>query len=112
MAIANVKLSAFLAISLVVVPMSILPGIAGIVLSSRSLRQSQYHPFIFGLLLNALVILFLPNSTFREPVAMLRLTQGLMVSILLYGGLTRSWRVLNYSTFWLATNVLLLRGVA
>jgi hypothetical protein len=108
---ATVSVPAFLVISLIVGPMSILPSLAGIGLSVRSLRQMEFHPFIFSLLLNALVILFLPNSTFREPVAMLRLSQGLMVSMLLYGALSRSWRVLNYSTFWLATNVLLLKGV-
>jgi hypothetical protein len=58
------------------------------------------------------VILFLPTSTFREPVAMLRLTQGLVISILLYGGLNRSRRILKYSFLWIFTNVLLLKGVA
>lgn len=112
LAIAQVKVSAFLVISLIVAPMSILPALAGLVLSSRSLWQGQSHPYIWVLLLNSLIILFLPTSTFREPVAMLRLTQGLVVSMILYGGLVRSWRILNYSTFWLATNVLLLKGVA
>lgn len=112
LAIAQVKLSTFLVISLIVVPMSILPGIAGVVLSGRSLLRGERHPYIFSLLLNSLVILFLPASTFREPVAMLRLTQGLVVSTLLYGGLVRSRRILRYSSFWLATNVLLFKGVA
>jgi hypothetical protein len=58
------------------------------------------------------MILFLPNSTFREPLAMLRLTQGLVVSMLLYGALRRSWRILNYCYLWLFTNVLLVGGVA
>jgi hypothetical protein len=110
--IAQVKLAAFLVISLVVGPMSILPSLAGIWLSLRRLFQGEVHPFIYSLLLNSLVILFLPTSTFREPVAMLRLTMGLVSSMLLYGTLFRSWRVLNYSSFWIATNVLLLKGVA
>jgi hypothetical protein len=112
LAISEVSFQAFLLVSLVVVPMSILASIAGLVLSGRSLFRGESHPFIFSLLLNSLIILFLPTSTFREPVAMLRLTQGLMVSMLLYGGLVRSRRILNYCTFWIATNVLLLRGVA
>jgi len=112
LAIARVKITAFLVISLIMVPMSILPGVAGLILSGRSLLHNRIHPFVFALLLNSAVILFLPTSTFREPVAMLRLTQGLMVSMLLYGGWVRSWRVLNYSTFWLATNALLLKGIA
>jgi hypothetical protein len=100
--IAQVKFAAFLVISLIVVPMSVLPAMAGTALSAR----------LVSLLLNSLVILFLPNSTFREPVAMMRLTQGLMVSMLLYGGLSKSSRVLNYSFLWVVTNVLLLKGVA
>ncbi len=112
LATANVSLPAFLVISLIVVPMSILPALAGLWLTGRSLRQGNFHPFVFALLLNAVVILFLPNSTFREPVAMLRLTQGLSVSMLLYGALVGSRRILNYSTYWLATNVLLMKGVA
>lgn len=110
--IAGVSVPAFLLISLIVVPMSILPSFAGIVLSGRTLREGNFQPLVFSLLLNAVVILFLPTSTFREPVAMLRLTQGLVASMLLYGGLTGSRRILNNSTFWIATNVLLLRGVA
>ncbi len=112
LAIAQVSVAAFLIISLIVVPMSILPAMAGVYLSGHSLRQYNFHPFVFCLLLNALLIFFLPTSTFREPVAMMRLTQGLSVSMLLYGALVRSRRILNYCTYWLATNVLLLKGVA
>ena len=118
LAIAQVKLSAFyklsvfLKISLVIVPMSILPSLTGIWLSLRRLLHGEIHPFIYCLLLNSLVILFLPASTFREPAAMVRLTMGLVSAMLLYGALARSWRVLNYSYFWIATNVLLLKGVA
>jgi hypothetical protein len=43
---------------------------------------------------------------------MLRLTQGLMVSMLMYGALRRSARVLNYSCLWVFANVLLFKGVA
>ena len=112
LAIAKVHFGAFLLISLIVVPMSIFPGLAGIWLSLRRLWPGEVHPLVYSLLINSLVILFLPTSTFREPVAMLRLTQGLVVSMLLYGGLNRSWRILNYSSLWIFTNVLLLKGVA
>lgn len=112
LAIAGVSLAAFLIISVVVGPMSILPSLAGIWLSGQDLYSGRFHPFVFSLLLNAVVILFLPTSTFREPVAMLRLTFGLVSAMLLYGALTKSWRVLNYSWLWLLTNVLLLKGVA
>jgi hypothetical protein len=110
--IAGVSFNAFLLISLIVVPLSVLPAIAGIVLSVRDLGRGESHPFLFCLLLHAIMILLLPNSTFREMAAMVRLTQGLMVSMLLYGALRRSSRVLNYSTLWVVANVLLIKGVA
>ena len=110
--IAGVDINAFLVISLIVVPMSVLPAIAGIVLSGRDLVRGESHPFLFSLLLHSVMIVLLPNSTFREPVAMLRLTQGLMVSMLLYGALRRSARALNYSCLWVVANVLLFKGVA
>jgi hypothetical protein len=55
------------------------------------------------LLANAAIVMFLPQSTFREPLAVLRLTVGLMVSTILYGAVKRSKRILNYTLFWLAS---------
>jgi hypothetical protein len=112
LAIAQVKLSAFLLISLIVVPMAVLPAIIGVVLSLRDMFRGNSHPLVMSLLLNAAVILFLPTSTFREPAAMLRLVQGLAASLLLYGGLKHSARILNYSFLWILTNILLVKGVA
>lgn len=111
LSIATVQWQAFVLISLLVVPMSILPAIAGVFLSGQALRQHTINPIVFALLLNSAVILFLPASTMREPVAMLRLTQGLAACILLFGALIRSRRLLNYSTLWIMTNILLVGGV-
>lgn len=112
LAIASVSVGAFLLISLIVVPMSILPSIVGLWLSCQALWRQHFHPFVLCLLLNSAVILFLPTSTFREPVAMLRLTMGLVACTLLFGAWRRSRRILKYSTFWLFTSVLLINGVA
>lgn len=109
---AQISFLGFLLISIMIVPMSILPMIAGFFLSIRSLRQKLYHPYVFALLLNCLFILFLPFATIRESSAMVRITQAVMVSMLLYGGLTKSGRVLNYSVLWIFTNVLLVNGTA
>ncbi len=112
LAIAQTKLAAFLLISLIVVPMAVLPAIVGVVLSSRDLFRGKNHPLIMSLLLNAAVIMFLPTSTFREPAAMLRLVQGLAAGLLIYGGLKKSARILNYSFLWILTNILLVKGIA
>lgn len=109
---ARISFLGFLLIAIIIVPMSILPTFAGIFLSLRSLRQKLYHPYVFALLLNCTLMLFLPFATMRESSAMVRLTQGVMVGMLLYGGLVKSGRVLNYSVLWIFTNVLLIKGTA
>lgn len=101
LSIINVNMTAFLLVSLMVVPISVLPTLAGL-----------HHPIVYSLLLNSIALLFLPNSTFREGAAMVRLTEGVMLCMVLYGALVKSGRVLNYSVLWIFSNVLLIRGVA
>jgi hypothetical protein len=107
---AQVHFGAFLLVSIIIVPMSILPTIAALILVTRDLLRRFFHPFVFCLLFNALFILILPFPTFRESSAMVRVTQGLAANMVLYGALTKSPRILNYSLLWLATNVLLAKG--
>jgi hypothetical protein len=108
---AEINILAFLLISIPIVPMSIIPILGGFYMGLKSLKNRLYHPFVFSMIFFGLFILFLPFLTFSESVAMLRVTQGLSISILLYGALVDSKRVLNYSYFWLATNVLIIKGV-
>jgi hypothetical protein len=110
--IAQISLLAFLLISLIILPMSILPAVAGMVMSLRRVWQGNWHPYVVSLLLSSVVLLYLPMSTFREPAAMIRLTQGLVVAMMLYGGLIQSHRILRYCTLWIFTGALLVHGVA
>jgi len=109
---AGVSVAAFALVSLVVVPLSIFPALAGLWLSARCLGAKLVHPFVLALLLNSAVMLFLPASTVREPAAMVRLTQGLAASMLLFGGLVKSRRVLLYSQLWILSAALVVNGVA
>lgn len=101
---------AFLLLSISIVPMTIIPTVAGLILSIRSFIKKQYHPYVYFLLTNCLFIIILPYPTFREPSAIIRLTQGLVLSMLLYGALIQSKRILNYSILWIFTSVILLKG--
>lgn len=107
---AQVHFGAFLLVSIIIVPMSILPTVAALIFVARDLWRRFFHPFVFCLLFNALFILILPFPTFREASAMVRVTQGLAANTVLYGALIRSPRLLNYSLLWIATNVLLTKG--
>jgi hypothetical protein len=108
---AEISVLAFILISIPIIPMSIIPMFGAFYLGLKSLKNRLYHPFVFSMIFFGLFIAFLPFLTFSESVAMLRVTQGLAVSLLLYGALVDSKRLLNYSYFWLATNVLIITGV-
>ena len=88
-------------------PLFVLPTVGALVASARDLLRCRRHPWTMVLLAQAAVMLFLPFSTWREPLALARLATGLVAATLLYGALRRSRRVLTYSMFWLATLALL-----
>jgi hypothetical protein len=102
----------FFAMVIVFGPSIILPTIWGLVVSIKSLKNDQKNMIVLGLLINSLVMLFLPFSTFRETGGLLRFASGIMLAILLYAGRYRLKRILNYSLFLMVLNVFLLKPVA
>ena len=102
---------AFALFALIMVPLAVLPSLWGLWASARDIYRRQWHPRTCALLANALEIPFLPFSTFREPLAMLRFLSPLVAMTILFGGLKRSRRALTYSLFWLASVVFLLKDV-
>ena len=105
--IARIDLLTFVLISLMIVPIAVIPTIAGLIISVRSFWYRYYDPYAISIFLNSLFILILPHLTFRESSATIRVVQGLSVSILLYGASVHSKRILNYSMLWIFSNVIL-----
>lgn len=58
--------------------------------------------------LNALVMLFVPFSTYREPLGILRFIAGLQVAVILYSAQRGNKRALRNSTIWIFTLFLLI----
>ncbi len=102
-----VDLHALALLTLVMVPLAVIPSLLSLWVAGRDLWKGRWHPFTAMLLANAAVMLFLPQSTYREPLAMLRLTTGLVVATINYGAYKRSRRILNYTLLWLASLVFL-----
>ena len=96
-------LSVFLILSLLLLPGAILPAVWGIWRSLRDLRQDRQGLYTFLLLANAAVIPFVPFSTYREPLGMLRFIVGLVIGVVLYGAWRGQARVLRYSTLWIVS---------
>jgi hypothetical protein len=96
-------LSVFLVLGLLLLPGAILPSLWGLWRSLRDVVQRQWGPYTFLLLANAAVIPFVPFSTYREPLGMLRFITGLVIAVVLYGAWHGQVRVLRYSTLWIVS---------
>lgn len=100
---------ALLLFLLIMIPLVVAPAVWCLWAAGRDAIRRDWHPVSLMLLTNSLTLLFLPQSTWREVAAMLRLSIGLVAATVLYGGLKRLPRTLNYSLFWLASLVFLLK---
>jgi len=88
----------------------VLPALWGVWVGAKRWLSGETGVVVFALLLNSLVIPFLPFSTFRETGGLLRFACGLVLSVILTASRYRMWKVLNYSQLWLVLNVFLLKS--
>ncbi len=89
-------------------PTILLPTAWGLTASTFAALRRSADADSWALLLNAAAILFLPFSTFREPLGLLRFASGLVLALLLFAGGRGLRRPLNYSLFWIALLAVLL----
>lgn len=97
------------AMLVVFAPAIVFPALWGIIASIQKLLQRETNMVVLALLLNSLIIAFLPFSTFRETGGLLRYSCGLVLAIILFSGKYHIRRALNYSWFWLSFNVFLIK---
>lgn len=91
-------------------PSIVVPSVWGMIASARSALSGAHAAEVWGLMFNAAVIPFLPFSTFREPLGIVRVATGLILATLLFAGRYNLRRPLNYSLFWSGLLVILLNG--
>ena len=106
--LASVSLGAFARISLIVLPMAIVPALIGLRAALRDFVQRRFDVPPMLLLFNAASVLFTPQSTFREPLGLVRLIAGLVAATLIYAASRQSRRGLNYALLWIFTLALAL----
>lgn len=90
-------------------PTVIVPALWGSFSSVASLLKHAGTLEAWNLLLQALLIVFLPFSTFREPLGLLRAATGLVLGVVFFAAHTNHRRALNYSLFWCPLVLILLR---
>jgi hypothetical protein len=101
--------SAFWLLLLILGPVVIWPTLWSLYVTGQDIMAQKSHPWTLALSLNALIILFLPNSTFREPLAMLRFAVPLVALFILYCAHSKHRRALNYSYLWVFTLIILVK---
>jgi hypothetical protein len=97
------------AILIVFGPSIVLPSLWGIGAALKKIKEKQINVVVLSLLLNSLLIVFLPFSTFRETGGLTRFACGLVLAVLLFAARYRVKRVLNYSPLWLVLNLFLFK---
>ena len=69
----------------------------------RDYRARDWSIYTYLLFVNGIVMLFVPFSTYREPLGILRFIVGLQIGIILYAAHRHNIRVLRNSTIWVLT---------
>lgn len=88
-------------------PTILLPTIWGLIRSVQAVWHDQARAEVWALLLNSLFIVFLPFSTFREPLGLLRVGTGLVLAVVLFAVVQNMKKPLNYGLFWIPLLVVL-----
>jgi hypothetical protein len=93
----------FVLIAAMMLPLAVIPAAIGLWRTLGDARRRRFDLPMWLLLINAAVIVFTPQSTFREPLAMARFVAGLIAATLMYAAARRSTRGLNYALLWMLT---------
>ena len=108
--IAKYHLLYFLAMVITFFPLVIFPSIWGVWVSIKTLIHRDFSFLTYALLVNSLIMFFLPFSTYCETGGILRFSCGLILSVLLFSAQYHKDKILKYSPFWIVYNVFLLKG--
>lgn len=98
----------FLALGLILAPFVLLPTLWGLLRAARDLVRRDAPGVTWLLLATAAVMPFVPFSTYREPLGILRFVAGLQLAVMLYATHRRNRRALLYSTLWALTSLFVL----
>lgn len=98
---ARLKILLILAPTLII--FVIAPTIWALWVSIKDIRRGKWSAEISLLLVNAAVMLFVPFSTYREPIGILRFIVGLQIAVILYAAQNKRYRALRNSTLWIVT---------
>jgi len=98
--IGTVSLAALGLYLLIFGPSIVFPSLWGAIASMKAMWRGARDVESLSLFANSLLVMALPFSTFREPLGLVRLADGLVLAVILFAGSRRWMRPLRYSLFW------------
>ena len=102
---AEARLSVLLIFSAMLVPFVLVPTVWALLRCWRDWRVGSVTVYTFLLFTHAAIMPFVPFSTYREPLGILRFIVGLQIAVILYAARHHNSRVLRYSTVWIVTTM-------
>jgi len=91
-------------------PGIVLPALWGLLSAVKTLFEDLGRGDAYMLAANCAGLMFLPHSTFREPLGLIRFADGLVFSLLYYAAIRGNPKVLRYALFWIAMLAMLFNG--
>jgi len=100
----------FLVLGILVIPTAVLPSVWALWRTLRDLKHREWSGYACLLFANAAIMPFVPFSTYREFLGILRFIPGLVLTVLLYAAHYKLRRPLVYSTLWIVLLLFLASG--
>ncbi len=88
-------------------PSVVLPTIWAMVASLKAVIGKMRTRSSWSMLLHSMMVMALPFSTFREPLGLVRVVDGLLLAILFFSADQKLLRPLRYALIWIAFLVVL-----
>lgn len=104
------SLAALVVLGLLVIPAAVVPSLWALWRTLGDLRREHWGPYTCLLFVNAAVMPFVPFSTYREFLGLLRFIPGLVLMVVLYAAQHKHQRPLVYSTLWIVLLLFLVSG--
>ena len=86
----------FALISLLIVPLVIVPSASGLWLSIHNLAKKHWEESTIAVFLSSILIPFLPSSNILDPLGISRALIGLVIAFVFYGAKHNHRKLLNY----------------
>jgi hypothetical protein len=96
-------LGVFLVFAALIAPFVLVPTAWALWRCWRDLQHGGLTAYDFLMFTNAFIMLFVPFSTYREPLGILRFIVGLQIAVILYAAWKPAPRALRNSTIWIVT---------